>query len=170
MEDCFRSHAPRIALVALALTLVATLGADVFAAGQSSVDGVRVDETTSATIAFGVFTPSDSGGEMVFTPTSSVGLAPGVNYGWRMQVRTVRPTVTYTERVRLPAATSWGVGPDTTVSADRTSAVTTSTVPVPSNGVIDHVWTMVEEDPRGVYAFDVSLNSVRVGSANIMVQ
>ena len=79
--------------------------------------------------------------------------------------------ITFRERVKLPSpAKSWGVTPDTTVAGDRASAVTISKTYVPAHGVIDHAWTFVEGDPRGIYRFDVAVNNVHVGAASLHVR
>lgn len=163
-----RSFAPRLTLIALC-ALCAPAGAD--AASSSSEAGVRVDARTRATVAFGRFVYGAGDELPEFIPTDRVDMIPGHSYGWRLRVDTTEPMITFRERVQLPSpARSWGVTPDTTVAGDRASAITISQAYVPAHGVIDHGWTFVEGDPRGVYRFDVAVNGVHVGAANLHVR
>ena len=171
LGDRLRPIASRLTVVTLALLLVSVAPDPVDAASSSDHDTVRIDATTHASVAFGRFVFVQGQELPRFIPTDRVDMIVGESYGWRLNVRTTRPTVVFRERVTLPSpARSWGVTHETVVAGDRASAVTTSRVVVPAHGIVDHIWTFAEGDPRGLYRFDVAVDDVHVGAASIHVR
>ena len=171
LEDRLRPIAPRLVVVTLTLLLISVAPYTVGAMGSSDHDTVQIDATTSASVAFGRFVFVRGQELPRFIPTDRVDMIVGESYGWRLNVRTTRPTVVFRERVTLPSpARSWGVTHETIVAGDRASAVTTSRVAVPAHGIVDHIWTFSAGDPRGLYRFDVAVDDVHVGAASIYVR
>lgn len=166
-----RPIAPRLAVVSLALLLLPLAPAESGAASAASQEGVRVDATTHAEVGFGRFVFVQGQELPRFIPTDQATMIPGESYGWRLRLRTTKATVVFREHVILPSpARSWGVTSDTVVAGDRASAVTTSRVAVPSHGILDHIWTFAEGDPRGLYRFDVAVEDTHVGSGSLHVR
>ncbi len=166
-----RPVAPRLALICLVALVMPFAPRAADAASSGEHDGVRVDASTHASVDFGRFEFVQGEELPRFFPTDRVAMVPGERYGWRLRVRTSKPTVVFRERVTLPSpARSWGVTADTIVAGDRASAVTTTRVTIPSHGIFDHIWAFAEGDPRGLYRFDVAIEGTHIGSGSLHVR
>jgi hypothetical protein len=138
-------------------------------AANTKPDG-KAPEIVSA--EFGLFKPAASG-QMAFVPASVVPNTPNQNYGWKIALRTDKPTVKWQEEFTLPVKPpSWGV-PETlgtrTISADGKTAVTIREVS-PEQGVISNSWTVLSGDPKGSYVMKVSVEGVPVKTFAFTVQ
>lgn len=112
-------------------------------------------EVTEAT--FGTFRPEGSEGP-TFVPATRIPFAAGGLYGWKLKVKTSRPTIRYRDELTLPEAARWNepVRAEQTVAPDGRSAVAEREATV-ENGWIYGGWGMADGDPRGRYVSKVTL-------------
>lgn len=106
---------------------------------------------------FGTISKRPAGKES-FAPTRTVDTAVAGRYGWVMVVRTAQSTLHFREVLTLPAPAEWGVDPNTTVSTDKTTAVTERDAAV-TQGLIINLWAVSPGDPKGRYVIKVTVEN-----------
>ncbi len=103
--------------------------------------------------------------------SNSIDYSKHSSYGWSIDFDAKPGKHTIKEVIQLPGPANWGVGQNTTISTNQTSA--TSTYPVASetrNFVFQNMWSYAPGDPSGVYTFDIFVDNVLVKSFIIDVK
>lgn len=98
----------------------------------------------------------------IFVATDQIAHRVGQSYGWRFKVRTNLSTVHVREELILPSAGNWPSTSFISVSEDRTTGVTTISLPV-EDGMVSHFWRVAEGDPSGRHRVRVWLEDEFAG-------
>ncbi len=107
-----------------------------------------------------------SQGKVTFIPTFRVPLQEGSKYGWQIQLKDYKGTVTWREILRLPKRPeTWGVdtGQDLAISPDGKEAVTKRTQTT-TDGMIQNFWTIAPGDPDGKHKIQVYIEDRLIAS------
>jgi hypothetical protein len=104
---------------------------------------------------FGLF-EMDAEGRILFTPSPTVPLTVGQNFGWVMLLRAKEPVVRWREEFQAPSKPmTWGpMLPGRTISRDGTTSLMDEYADA-RGGIITHAWQITEGDPTGHYMMRV---------------
>lgn len=92
-------------------------------------------------------------------------------FGWRVRFEGARRTVRFREAFILPApAKTWQVGNETTVSADRSSAVTEGERRLGSELELRNAWIHTDGDPKGKHTMKIWVEGVLVDEVDFVLQ
>ena len=131
-------------MIRIALSLILCLAAGISLAAETPVDVVSAE--------FGTFDDSNPQ-ELVFEPTSTVPHKVGQRYGWIIEVRTSRRTLSVREEYVLPAAAIPPKAVDTlseslNIPTQRRNQVSQRQL-VPVDGKIYGEWSVGPNEPAG---------------------
>ncbi len=140
-----------VGLLALALPTLVQAGTP-----TASKPAVRIVEAE-----FGLLSGLDTL-RPTLTPTRTVPLVEGQQYGWRLKVNQRKTQLRWRESFTLPAAPqTWGETPGSVqqhISADQLTSVTERTE-VASTGYLYNFWAVAPGDPAGHYVIKVSIDN-----------
>ncbi len=146
---------PRPAAPWTAATLLAVAAAMPVAARAQAVPAVQVLKAE-----VGLLGPRDEAGRQVFTPTTTLPLRDGQEFGWRLVLKTRQPFVRVREELTLPAEPrTWG-DPEPDVkrrtTPDGRTAITEWRL-APQDGVLQSAWTVTTGDPTGTWVLKLKV-------------
>ena len=143
-------------LVLLLVTVAAVMGSPTV--GTAVTDGptnndVRISsDLVVDEVTFGYV--EESTGRIVETRRIDTAKHPG--FGWRLEFEGRRQTIRFREEFMLPSpAQTWQVGHETTVAADRASAVTEGDRRLGSEMTLRNAWIHTEGDPKGQHTMRI---------------
>ncbi|HTS93003.1 MAG TPA: hypothetical protein VMG55_13430 [Stellaceae bacterium] len=138
---------------------LALAGAALLAIGSSAqaVTSAEAPETDVEVVCaqFGLF-DMDADGRVLFTPSATVPLTIGQDFGWVILLRAKDPVVRWREEFQAPARPkTWGpMMSGRTISRDGTTSLMDEYSDA-RGGIITHAWQITEGDPTGHYVMRV---------------
>ena len=138
--------------LALAGAVLLAIGSPVVAAPSAEAPEPDVEVVCAQ---FGLF-DLDAEGRVLFTPSATVPLTVGQDFGWVILLRAKDPVVRWREEFQAPAKPmTWGpMLPGRTISRDGTMSLMDEFSDA-RGGIITHAWQITAGDPSGHYVMRV---------------
>lgn len=97
------------------------------------------------------------------SPSNIIDYSKHNSYGWNIEFEAPKGKHQIKEVVKLPSPANWGVGVNTVISADQTTATTITSVESKTTKFsFQNLWGYAPGDPTGVYVFEIYVDNILV--------